>query len=353
MRPSFYAQSIDQLEALLIQNGLAPVGASQLYNWHYRHKNVEPCNRNLAEKTKQFVNNHFSFDLPVIDTVKEAKDNTVKFLFKFADNLKAETVLIPFQNKYALCLSTQVGCSMKCAFCFTGTQGLKRNLTPDEIIGQFMGAWNWLKVNRPEAKRILSIVYMGQGEPLHNFDAVLKANEIFLAKKGISLGSQRITVSTSGYLPGLHRFIKEMSEVNIALSLHSPFKHKRDQLIPINKNYPLAEVLKAIDQIPLKKKQFIIYEYLLIKNFNDSLEDALATIELLKVRPGPLQVNLIPFNPFPGSEFERPELTRVEAFYDVLKSHGIGTTIRTTKGEDILAACGQLNSATSSFSMSL
>ncbi|MFN8369500.1 MAG: 23S rRNA (adenine(2503)-C(2))-methyltransferase RlmN [Bacteriovoracaceae bacterium] len=353
MRPSFYAHNLTQLEEILIQNELAPVGASQLFNWHYRHKNVGLCNRNLAEKTKQFINNYFSFELPVIDTVQEAKDNTVKFLFKFTDNMKAETVLIPFQNKYALCLSTQVGCGMKCSFCFTGKQGLKRNLTPDEIIGQFIGAWNWLKQNRPEAKRILSIVYMGQGEPLHNFDAVLKANEIFLEKKGISLGCQRITVSTSGYLPGLHRFVNEMFGVNIALSLHSPFKHKRDQLIPINKNYPLAEVLNAIDMIPLKKKQFIIYEYLLIKDLNDQVEDALATIELLKVRKGPLQVNLIPFNPFPGSHYERPSLERVEAFYDILKTHGIGVTIRTTKGNDILAACGQLNSATPSFSMSL
>ncbi len=250
-------------------------------------------------------------------------------------------LLIPFQNKYTLCLSTQVGCAMKCSFCFTGTQGLKRHLATEEIIGQYILAVRWLQEFRPNGHQLKNLVYMGQGEPLHNFDALKAANEIFLDQHGTSIGVQKITISTAGYLPGLIRWNEEMSGVNLALSLHSPFEEKRNKLIPINQRYPLADVLKCIDEIPLKRKQYIIYEYLLIKNFNESIEDAHATGELLREKMA--IVNLIPFNPFPGSEFERPEQSQIEIFKSILESYKLPVLIRGTKGDDILAACGQLN----------
>ncbi|WP_372656129.1 23S rRNA (adenine(2503)-C(2))-methyltransferase RlmN, partial [Halobacteriovorax sp.] len=250
--------------------------------------------------------------------------------------------LIPFNNKYSICLSSQVGCAMKCSFCFTGTQGLKRNLSTSEIVGQFLQSWKWLADNRGEDKRILNIVFMGQGEPLHNFDAVKSACNIFLSKNGTSVGNQKITISTSGYLPGLKRWKDEIPGVNLALSLHSPFAEKRNELIPINKKFKLEEVLSYIDDIPLSKKQFITYEYLLIKDFNDSEVDARKTGELLKGKEA--YINLIPFNPFPGTEYQRPTDSVVNNFKDILSEYKIPTLIRMTKGDDVLAACGQLNS---------
>jgi 23S rRNA (adenine2503-C2)-methyltransferase len=341
MKTSFYQYSFEELTNLLIKNDLSPSGASLLYNWHYKQKNIEPCTHNLALSTQVFIREQFTFVLPEIVDVHQSSDQTVKFLMQMEDGQRVETVLIAFQNKYTICLSTQVGCAMKCSFCFTGTQGLKRHLKTEEIIGQFIVADRWLQVHRPNDQQLKNIVYMGQGEPLHNFDAVKSACQIFLDQHGTSIGVQKITVSTAGYLPGLIRWNEEMPGVNIALSLHSPFEEKRNKLIPINQRYPLLEVLKYLDQIPLKRKQYIIYEYLLIKNYNDTEIDAHATGELLKGKQA--IINLIPFNPFPGSEYERPELVQVEQFKKILESYQLPALIRGTKGDDILAACGQLN----------
>jgi 23S rRNA (adenine2503-C2)-methyltransferase len=231
---------------------------------------------------------------------------------------------------------------MNCSFCSTGTQGFTRNLATSEIVGQFLQAWRWLAKNRPGKERILNIVFMGQGEPLHNFDAVKKACEIFLSQHGTSIGVQKITVSTAGYIPGLKRWSQEIPGVNLALSLHSPFEEKRNELMPINLKYPLDEVLTCIDQIPLSKKQFITYEYLLIKDFNDSPDDAKELGTMLAGKSA--YINLIPFNSFPGSHYKRPNLDTIEKFKEVLDTFKIPTLIRSAKGDDVLAACGQLNS---------
>lgn len=342
LKKSFYNLHYSELESMLASEGLNTSAASLLFNWHYKKKKVNSNYENISKKTLAFLEESLSFDLPKIDVVHEASDKTVKFLFELQDGSKVESVLIPFHNKYSICLSSQVGCAMNCSFCFTGTQGLKRNLETSEIIGQFLMAWRWLAENRAGEERILNIVFMGQGEPLHNFDAVKSACEIFLSKYGTSIGQQKITISTSGYIPGLKRWKDEMPGVNLALSLHSPFTQKRNELIPINKRFPLEEVLEFIDDIPLSKKQFVTYEYLLIKDFNDSLEDAKKTGSLLRGKEA--YINLIPFNPFPGSEYERPSEQTVLRFKDALDEFKIPTLIRTTKGDDVLAACGQLNS---------
>jgi 23S rRNA (adenine2503-C2)-methyltransferase len=342
-KTSFYQHTLKDLEEIFSAQGLPPSGPSLLYNWHYKKKQRKSCEVDLAKRSIAFVQENFDFVLPVVDTLHESDDKTVKFLFRFGDGLKVETVLIPFNNKYTLCLSSQVGCAMKCSFCFTGTQGLSRNLKTQEIIGQFLGAQEWLTQNRPQDDKILNVVFMGQGEPLHNFDAVKKACEIFISQHGLSLADQKITVSTAGYLPGLERWKAEMPGVNVALSLHSPFKEKRDKLIPINKRYPLEEVLKFVEEIPQGKKRFVTYEYLLIDDFNDSEADAHATGKLLAGKKA--YVSLIPFNPFPDSEFRRPELEKVLRFKEILDSYKIPTLVRVTKGAQILAACGQLNSS--------
>ncbi|MCC2678369.1 MAG: hypothetical protein K0R29_945 [Pseudobdellovibrio sp.] len=339
---SFYSLNFDDLKSLLAQNGLPEAGAALLYNWHYKkNQRTTLLNQKLSQKSRAFIYSELNFDLPEINFVSQSQDKTVKFLFKLHDGRTVESVLIPFQQKYTLCLSSQVGCGMNCAFCYTGKQGFTRHLATEEIVGQFMQAKQWLTENRPGDDRVLNIVFMGQGEPLHNFDSVKKAVEIFLSQYGLSLACHKITVSTSGYLPGLERWKNEMPNVNVALSLHSPFTEKRNELIPINRKYPLADVVKVIESIPEGEKRFATYEYLMIDGFNDALDDAEATGRLLA--GGKAFVNLIPFNPFPGSIYKRPSREKIEAFRDVLEKFNVPVTIRTTKGDEILAACGQLN----------
>lgn len=342
-KKSFFGFTYPELCHILEDNSFNQSAAAILFNHYYKKKENSHCSKNISKNTLDYISKNISFSLPKIHTVQESGDKTVKFLYELEDGLKVESVLIPFHNKYSICLSSQVGCAMNCSFCFTGTQGFQRNLKASEIVGQFLKAWSWLKENRPGQERILNIVFMGQGEPLHNFDAVKSACEIFVSQYGTSIGYQKITISTAGYLPGLSRWIDEMPGVNLALSLHSPIQEKRNELIPINKKYPLSEVLSFIDEIPLARKQFITYEYLLIKDFNDSIDDARATGELLKGKKA--YINIIPFNPFPGSNYQRPSTDNLKAFKSILDEYKIPTLIRETKGDDVLAACGQLNTA--------
>lgn len=339
---SFYQYTLRELEILLENEGLSASGAGLLFNWHYKQRKQKALIHNFAKASQELVKSTMSFDLPEIACVQQSTDKTVKFLLRFSDNQTVECVLIPFQRKYTVCLSSQVGCAMKCSFCFTGTQGLKRHLKTEEIIGQFMRVQLWLAENRPGEDKILNIVFMGQGEPLHNFEAVKKACEIFLTQHGLSMARHRVTISTSGYLPGLKKWAEGMPDVNLALSLHSPFKEKRDELIPLNKTYPLEEVLEWIARIPLSKKRFVTFEYLMIKDFNDGDDDAHALAQLLLDRRALL--NLIPFNPYPGTEYQRPTVDKVLKFRDILVTYGLPTMMRTTKGDEILAACGQLKS---------
>ncbi len=344
MRAPFYSTSINRLKTDLIENGLNSSAASALHNWHFKKKKIELFSKDIAKETQTFIEDNYHFDLPAIDSIYESEDKTVKLVFKFKDGSKAEAILIPFHQKYSLCISSQVGCAMKCSFCFTGTQGFKRNLLAHEIVGQYLEAWRWLQSNRPGEERILNIVFMGQGEPLHNFDEVKKSCDIFLSAHGTSIGSQKITISTSGFIPGLKRWNKEMPQVNLALSLHSTINEKRDQLIPINAKYPLTEVLALIDKINLQKKQFVTYEYLLIDNFNDSPDEAHQIGKLLATKPA--YINLIPFNPYPRAKYNRPSNQAIIDFKNILDTYKVPTIIRTTKGDDVLAACGQLNAQT-------
>lgn len=336
---NFYGLTFEELEARCD-------GARLLYNWHYKKNRSEACDHhNLSKKCREFTG-ELEFDLPVISTVQQSADRTVKFLFRMTDGLSVETVLIPFQGKYTICLSSQVGCAMACTFCHTGKQGFQRHLKAEEIVGQMVEAKRWLTKNRPDDDRVLNVVFMGQGEPLHNFDAVKAAAKIFISQHGMSLAPHKITISTSGYAPGLERWKKEMPDVNIALSLHSIDAEKRQRLIPINKKYPLEQIFPLVESIPHGEKRFVTYEYMMIRDFNDSLQEAR---ELgAKLKGTKAFINLIPFNPFPGAEFERPEMARVREFKEILDSFEIPTTVRSTKGDSILAACGQLNSSVNS-----
>jgi 23S rRNA (adenine2503-C2)-methyltransferase len=339
---SFYGYTLNELQALFRAQGLPEAGAGKLFTWHYKHRRVDACTKDFAKASQQFVAQALSFELPAIHLVQESEDRTVKFLFKLADGKTVETVLIPSKKKYGICLSSQVGCAMKCSFCHTGLQGLERHLGAHEIVGQLMAAQRWLTEHRPEDDRIATVVFMGQGEPLHNFDAVRRSCEIFLSQHGLSMGEDKITISTVGYLPGLLRWRAEMPDVNIALSLHSTIKAKRDQLIPLNVKFPLEDVLKAVEEIPKNTRRFVIYEYLLAGGFNDGAEDARLLGEALRGKKA--FVNLIPFNAFPGGTYQRPALAEIQAFKAVLDGYQIPSLVRLTKGDTILAACGQLNS---------
>jgi 23S rRNA (adenine2503-C2)-methyltransferase len=280
----------------------------------------------------------FNFSLPQISGSQAAQDGTIKFQLRFHDGLEAETVLIPFHKRYSVCLSSQVGCGMNCSFCFTGTQGLKRNLEAGEIVGQYLVALNWLRQKDPLAP-LPSIVFMGQGEPLHNVTEVKQAIAVLNDPSLLGVGHRLMTLSTVGYLPHIP-LLKDFPRINLALSLHSPFEEERARLIPLEKRFPLTEVLAALDQIPLLKRQFINYEYLLIKNFNMTESHAKELQRLLGARPAIM--NLIPFNPFPGSTWQRPDAEEVEEFRHRLVEKKLRVMVRTTKGHDILAACGQL-----------
>ena len=294
--------------------------------------------RHLEKGLIDHLNRNFDLSLPSISSVQTSHDGTVKFLLKFRDSAEVETVLIPFHKRFTVCLSTQVGCGMNCSFCYTGTQGLKRNLLGGEIVGQYIVASRWLMEKNPSALKP-SIVFMGQGEPLHNADEVAKSLHILNDPQILGVGHRQITLSTVGYLKGLKKFTL-FPRINLALSLHSPFEDERMKLIPLNEKFPLTEIMPVLDEIPLLPRQFITYEYLLIKNFNMSDRHVEGLFELLGKRKA--IINLIPFNPFPGTHWERPQEEEVEEFKKKLVEKKLRVMIRRTKGSEILAACGQL-----------
>jgi 23S rRNA (adenine2503-C2)-methyltransferase len=340
-QPSIYSTQLSSLEGILKENDINISNAKELYRLIYKKRSNDLRNeRTFSKKALSLLESKYNFDLPKIAKIQNSDDLTVKFLVELSDGSQVESVLIPFAKKYTICLSSQVGCAMKCSFCFTGLQGLKRNLSADEIVGQYLVAFKWLRENRPENIASPNIVFMGQGEPLHNFENVKDAISIFMTTEGLHLGNRQITLSSAGYLPGLKRF-NELPNINLAISLHSPKDEDRSKLIPLNNKYQLNELFKKLDEVKLLKRQFITYEYLLIDEVNDSIED----IELLNhwLKDRRAIINIIPFNEFPGSIYKRPSVDKVDWFMNKLESLGLTVKVRRTKGSDILAACGQLN----------
>lgn len=338
---SIYALTQDDLKSFLRVHDYSPELSSIIFQHLYKNKRTQALSSRLTE----LLEKEFNFSLPEIITVSKSPDGTIKFLLGFPDGKSVETVLIPFHKKFTVCLSSQVGCAMKCSFCYTGTMGLSRHLTSSEIIGQYIVAVNYLQKELGHKPVTPNIVFMGQGEPLHNHEAVLNAIKIFMEPLGLAIGPRQITLSTAGYLPGMKK-LELFPKINIALSLHSPFNEVRKELIPINQHYPLEDILASLDTLDLKKRQFITYEYLLIDGLNDREDDANELQRILQERRA--IINIIPFNPFPGSSYKRPQQDKVNQFKEMLVQRKLRTMIRTTKGSDILAACGQLKSKTTS-----
>lgn len=334
-----------ELEAALTSVGCERFRAKQLWRWMY-NKGVTDFTAmtDIAKPMQQKLAEHFIVARPQIAQNLTSTDKTRKWLLEFKDGNKVETVFIPEEDRGALCISSQVGCTLSCSFCHTGTMKLVRNLTPDEIIGQVLTARDemgeWAK---PQEEKIFSnIVLMGMGEPLYNYDNIAKAFKIIMDGDGIAISKRRITLSTSGVVPMIEKCGEEL-EVNLAISLHAVNDELRNELVPLNKKYPIKELLDACRRYPAANNtRRITFEYVMLKGVNDSDAEARELVRLLQGIPA--KVNLIPFNPWPGSNYERSSNNRIHAFSRIVNDGGYSSPIRVTRGDDILAACGQLKS---------
>ena len=341
MKPNIFDYTIDELKTILVEDGFKSFNADQIYNWLYKKHELDLENwSNVSKDLKKYLQEKFDFFLPKIVWHGLSKDGTRKFLVAMKDENTVETVAIPAPNRLTLCISSQVGCAIGCTFCHTGTMGLTRHLKAHEVTGQFLAVTHWLMKNA-DGEKLTNIVYMGQGEPLHNYENVKTATQIFLEPKGLGLGQRRITLSTSGLVPQIQKLI-DFPPVNIAISLHSSNDQTRTELMPINKVYDLTRLFEAIKTIPLKAHRRITYEYLLIDGLNDTPDDIRDLAALLHRKES--KINIIPFNEYPESKYKRPSEQKILWFMDQLIQRGFTCTVRKTKGDDILAACGQLKS---------
>ena len=354
----------EELAEALVAAGLVPerqarMRASQLWHWLYV-RGVSDFSQmfNISKDLRGGLDRHFSIARPEIVEEQVSNDGTRKWLFRFPARgagrpVEIETVYIPEEGRGTLCISSQVGCTLTCSFCHTGTQKLVRNLTAEEILAQLMTARDRLgdfpdrdtpdgAIVPAEGRKVSNIVMMGMGEPLYNFEAGKKALLIASDGDGLSLSKRRITLSTSGVAPEIARTGAEIG-VMLAISLHATNDDLRDLLVPINKKYPLQELIAACRAYPgLSNARRITFEYVMLKDVNDSLDDARALVKLLKGIPA--KINLIPFNPWPGTNYQCSDWETIEKFADFINAAGYASPIRTPRGRDILAACGQLKS---------
>jgi len=337
--------TLDELKEKLVAIGVEAFRAKQIWNGVYVKGATEFSQiSTIAKKQQAMLAEHFTLTRPHIARALTSVDGTRKWLLEFADKNKVETVFIPESDRGALCVSSQVGCTLTCSFCHTGTMPLVRNLTAADIIGQGLiardGLSEWNK--RREDCLFTNIVMMGMGEPLLNYDNVARALKIIMDGEGIAISRRRITLSTSGVVPMIERCGAELG-VNLAISLHAVRDDLRDELVPINKKYKIAELLKACREYPAANNaRRITFEYVMLKGVNDSDADARELVRLLKGIHA--KVNLIPFNPWPNSPYECSSKNRQHAFAEIVNAAGYSAPIRATRGQDIFAACGQLKS---------
>ncbi|MEO1919576.1 MAG: 23S rRNA (adenine(2503)-C(2))-methyltransferase RlmN [Paracoccaceae bacterium] len=351
-KPSLIGLSRDAMREALIGMGTpekqAKMRVGQIWHWlYFRGVTDFGLMTNLSKGFRAELAEVFTLARPEIVTKQVSKDGTRKYLLRIAGGHEVEVVYIPEKNRGTLCVSSQVGCTLTCSFCHTGTQKLVRNLTAGEIVGQILVARDDLNEweNTPFDKRLLSnIVFMGMGEPLYNFDNVRDAIKIAMDPEGISISRRRITLSTSGVVPEIAKTGDEIGCL-LAISFHATTDEVRNTLVPINKRWNIDALLDALRNYPrLSNSERITFEYVMLKGVNDSDEDARRLVELIAGIPA--KINLIPFNPWPGSPYERSDWKRIEAFGDIVNAAGYASPVRRPRGEDIMAACGQLKSDT-------
>jgi len=329
------------LEAYFTQIGEKPFRAAQVLKWIYQF-GVDDFNEmsNLSKSLREKLSKEAEIKLPEVVTEQISDDGTIKWLLRLDSGNSIETVFIPENDRGTLCISSQVGCALECSFCSTAQQGFNRNLSTAEIISQVVIANRALKCIPRNERVISNVVLMGMGEPLLNFDNVVTAINIMLEDNAYGLSKRRVTLSTSGVVPALDR-LKEVSDVSLALSLHAPNDELRNELVPINRKYPIKELLAACKRyIAGETKRKITVEYVLLDGVNDTPQHARELVKLLKDLP--CKVNLIPFNPFPNSGYDTSSNEAIERFRNIVVKGGLVTTTRKTRGEDIDAACGQL-----------
>jgi len=334
-RPKLLGLDRMGLEGLLMEWGEPRFRAAQILQWlHTRQVTDFSLMSNISKSLRARLASDVDLSEPTVLRAQQAADGTRKWLLGLEDGNAIETVFIPEDDRGTLCISSQVGCSLACSFCATGAQGLNRNLQTHEIIAQVRIARQELGLDA-----ISNVVFMGMGEPLLNLKQVLPAIRLLLDDFAYGLSSRRVTVSTAGVLPGLAQLGKE-SPVNLAISLHATQNAIRDELVPINRHYPLAELLNACRQYPLPPRRRITFEYVMLDGINDQDQHARELVRLLQGIPA--LVNLIPFNPFPQTKYRRSSPARIDAFREIILRAGLMTVTRKTRGEDIDAACGQL-----------
>ncbi|MCC8942612.1 23S rRNA (adenine(2503)-C(2))-methyltransferase RlmN [Bradyrhizobium sp. Arg68] len=361
-RPSLIGLSRAEIADRLGEIGVAPsqrkMRTQQLWHWMYFRgaKNFAEMT-NVSKDMRAELEKHFTVDRPEVVAEQISNDGTRKWLLRLPSGNalerphEVECVYIPETDRGTLCVSSQVGCTLNCAFCHTGTQRLVRNLTADEIVGQVMVARDRLNdwADREDgSRRVTNIVMMGMGEPLYNFDAVRDALLIVADNEGIGISRRRITLSTSGVVPNIARTGEEIG-VMLAISLHAVRDELRNELVPLNRKYPIKDLLQACRDYPgASNARRITFEYVMLKGVNDSLDDAKLLVKLLKGIPA--KINLIPFNPWPGTAYECSDWDQIEKFSEYIFNAGYSSPVRTPRGRDILAACGQLKSETEKLS---
>jgi 23S rRNA (adenine2503-C2)-methyltransferase len=327
------------LQDFLIKHGIKPYRAHQVFIWIYHYKLYDFDHMsNLSKSLRILLKAHFYISVPQILSKTRSQDGSIKYLFELKDGLTIESVWMPAEKRKTLCISSQVGCRLACAFCMTGTMGLKRNLSSDEIIGQCIAVNNSLS----EQNQITNIVFMGMGEPLDNYDATIDSIRIMIMPEALRLSSRKITLSTAGQVELIQKFKNEDLHVNLAISLNATDNETREEIMPINKKYPIEELINCLREYPLKPSRRFTFEYVLLKGINDSDEDAKRLSRLLHGIP--CKVNLILFNKFSESKFRPPSKERAHTFQQYLMSKNHTVFIRQNRATDILGACGQLAS---------
>jgi 23S rRNA (adenine2503-C2)-methyltransferase len=345
-RTALVGLSRAELETEITALGEPTFRARQLWHWIY-HRGATEFDRmtSLSKAFRARLKERFTVGRPEVAAARASIDGTAKWLLRFADGQEVETVHIPEEDRGTLCVSSQVGCTLTCGFCHTGTQRLVRNLAPAEIVGQVMlgrdalGEWP----APAEGRQITNLVMMGMGEPLYNYDNVAQALKIVMDGEGISISKRKITLSTAGVVPAMRRCGAELG-VNLAVSLHAVSDELRDEIVPLNRKYPLEQLLAACRDYPgVHNARRITFEYIMLKDVNDSPAEARELVRLLKGIPA--KTNLIPFNPWPGAPFEPSSAKAIARFTRILNDAGLSAPVRTPRGQDIMAACGQLKSA--------
>ncbi len=346
MRENIYNTSLAELKSFFIDLDEKAFRAEQLWNWLYV-KGINELSglNNISKNIINKINEQYYLSQFKVSRSLLSKDGTRKWLFELEDGKEIETVYIPDKNRGTICVSSQVGCSLSCSFCHTGTMKFSRNLSTSEILGQVMYVKNILNDwnNKTDKKKITNIVFMGMGEPLLNYDNVIKSINVITDQKGLAFSKRKVTLSTSGVVPKILDF-KEDSDVNLAVSFHAAFDEIRDILVPINKKWPIENLLKALKDYSKKRKhKRITFEYIMLDGINDSIKDAKELVKLIK--PFKAKINLIPFNPWPGSNYKASSSDQIEVFKKFILDEGkLVATVRLPRGDDVLAACGQLKS---------